>query len=220
MQKMGLQSCCLLCDAQDIAGTARCKKCINAHSLARKVLDGLSSEDEVGQLGRELLQMISAPQRWDHDEVHGPALKQIQFLAGTLAEPKPQMSSEDVEALFAAQAAKPKTSLIRDIANRSKWKDEPPSAELARAFGENLPIIEDDMPGARTIPSRPIKKIDRSDRIGEDRELVDRVVAELNMEEKGGVKGREKARKVWSEVVDSVEDILEDEYEVKDDLDI
>ena len=112
MLKMGLQSCCLLCDSPDIAGTPRCSSCIESHAVFRKRLDELPPENEVGQLARELLQMISSPQRWDNDDVHGPALKHIQFLAGTLAEPKPELTSEQIAAVFAKQAAKPKKSLI------------------------------------------------------------------------------------------------------------
>jgi len=225
MQEMGFQSCCLLCDARDVAGTKRCRTCIDKHSLTRKNIDERSPEDLVGQLAKELFQMISAPHRWDHDEDHGPELERIQYLAGLVAAPKKIPTAEDISELFAEQAKKVKGSVIQDVANRNPWKHTPPSAEEAWIFGENLPVIEDIIPGARTIPNRPIAKVDRSDRVGEDRAMVD-IIASKEAGDETVIEKREAAREDWSKAVDSVETILEGKEEVdesndvEDDLDI
>jgi hypothetical protein len=217
MRKMGLQSCCLLCDSPDIAGTLRCSSCIESHAIFRKKLDELPPENEVGQLARELLQMVSSPHRWDSDEVHGPALKQIQFLAGTLAEPKPKPTSEQITAVFTKQAAKPKKSLISDFANQNKWKENPPTIEEANELGDSLSFDESIHPGQRTNPSRAITKVDRSDRLGEDHSIVDRVAAAQDPEI--DIKSRKKARKDWGDAVENIEKIIE-EIKIDDDLDI
>ena len=217
MLEMGLQSCCLLCDSPDIAGTPRCSSCIESRAGFRKRLEGLPPENEVGQLARELLQMVSSPQRWDNDEVHGPALKHIQFLAGTLAEPKPKLTSEEITAVFAKQAAKPKKSLISDFASQNKWKENPPTLDEANELGDLLSVDESVNPGQRTNPSREIKKVDRSDRLGEDHSIVDRVAAA--QDPKVDVKLRKKAREDWVEAVDNIEKII-DEKKIDDDLDI
>jgi len=217
MRKMGLQSCCLLCDSPDIAGTPRCSSCIESHTIFRKKLDTLPPENEVGQLARELLQMVSSPQRWDNDEVHGPALKHIQFLAGTLAEPKPKLTSEQVTAVFKKQAAQPKKSLISDFANQNKWKETPPTIEEANELGASLSLDESIHPGQRTNPSRVITKVDRSDRVGEDHSIVDRIAAAQDPEV--NIESRKKARKKWGDAVDNIEKIIK-EKKIDDDLDI
>ena len=215
MQEMGFQSCCLLCDARDVAGTKRCRTCIEKHSLTRKNIEERPSDDLVGQFARELFQMISAPHRWDHDTVHGPELERIQYLAGLVSAPKKMPTTEEISELFATQAKKVKRSLIQDVANRNPWKEAPPSAEEAWLFGENLPVIEDLVPGARTIPNRPIPKVDRSDRVGEDRALVD-VLASQEAKDEAVIEQRETAREDWSKALDSVGGILDGSDEVPD----
>ncbi|MGY8701403.1 MAG: hypothetical protein ACKVHH_01690 [Candidatus Poseidoniales archaeon] len=217
MRKMGLQSCCLLCDSPDIAGTPRCSSCIESHTTFRKKLDELPPENEVGQLARELLQMISSPHRWDNDEVHGPALKHIQFLAGTLAKPKPKLTSEEVTAVFTKQAAQPKKSLISDFANQNKWKGNPPTIEEVNELSGSLSLNESIQPGQRTNPSREITKVDRSDRLGEDHSITDRIAASQNPEV--DIELRKKARKDWGAAVENIEEIIE-EKKIDDDLDI
>ena len=220
MQEMGLQSCCLLCDARDVAGTKRCKSCIDNHAKLRKRVDGLGSESPLAQFALELLQMISSPQRWDHDEVHGDELRRLQVLAGLLAPPAKQTTTEDIRNLFAEQAAKEKGSVIQKVANRNPWKGRPPNAEQIERFGANLPVVEDLMPGARTNPNRPIPKADRSDRVGEDRELVDSVASRV-IDDDSLVEKRSKARKDWDKALDLVDEILDgNEEDFEDDLDL
>ena len=220
MQEMGFQSCCLLCDAQDIAGTKRCRTCIDVHSKFRKELEKLGPEDPLAQFALELMQMISNPHRWDHDEEHGLELQNLQVLMGSLAPPKKHTTSEDISNLFAEQASNKKKSVIQEVANRNPWKEAPPNAEQIQRFGENLPVIDDFIPGVRTIPNKPIQKVDRSDRLGEDRQLTDIVTAKA-ANDNTLVEDRKEARKDWSEALDLVSEILDDEEkEIDDDLDI
>ena len=52
-----------------------------------------------------------------------------------------------------------------------------PPEEILEQMAESLEV-EDFSHGARTIPSRPIAAVDRSDRLGEDRKMSDKIVAE------------------------------------------
>ena len=50
--------------------------------------------------------MAANPNRYDHDDVHGPALIQQQRLANSMTEAKELPTSEDIEQIFAQQAQK------------------------------------------------------------------------------------------------------------------
>ena len=67
-----------------------------------------------------------------------------------------------------------KMNVVQEIGNQNQWKDELPAEEILTQMVEGLEA-EDRHDGARTIPSRPIKRADRSDRVGEDREMFDRL---------------------------------------------
>lgn len=178
MREMGFQVCCLLCDAPDIAGSERCRSCIDKHARVREGLDQMPEESRIRQLATEIVQMVAHPHRWDHDEVHGAHLKRYISLASSKAEPTPLPTAEEVGDLFKLQSEKRDGSLIRDFANRNPWKDTPPAPEVAKAISDELPEGDSSQAGTRTIPSKPIDMVDRSDRLGEDRELSDRVAAE------------------------------------------
>ena len=81
MKDMGFQACCLRCDAEDIAGTARCRSCISHHRKVRDLIAKLPQSDQLFQFARELLAMAANPSRYDHDEIHGPMLQEQQRLA-------------------------------------------------------------------------------------------------------------------------------------------
>jgi hypothetical protein len=181
MKEMGFQTCCLLCDADDIVGTERCRQCIATHAVVRDALPD-NPTSPIDQLAVELMQMLANPHRWDHDLVHGPTLRKYQILAGEFADVTPLATSEEVADLFERQAQNTKTSVIRDIANQSQWKDIAPSPAEAREINREITPAVDSSAGVRTVPSRQIEKVDVSDRLGEDRGLSDRVAAA----EKGG----------------------------------
>ena len=175
MSEMGLAICCLMCDAPDEAGTERCKSCIGRHEKVRERV--ARGDDAVSRWGKELLAMMAAPERMDHDEVHGEVLRGYVKLLIEHEGPKAPPSQEEIDALFAAAKRRPKGSLIRDVANRNPWKDRPPSAQFAREMSEDMPEGVDVHAGQRTVPSREIEQVDRSDRLGEDTAITDRVEA-------------------------------------------
>ena len=49
--------------------------------------------------------MAANPNRYDHDDVHGPALIQQQRLANSMTEVKELPTSEDIEQIFMKQAS-------------------------------------------------------------------------------------------------------------------
>ncbi len=128
-------------------------------------------------------------------------------------------TQEGVEARFEADRKKQKGSLIQDMANRSQWKDEAPSPEMARTMSNEIKEVEVEHVGRRTVPSRDIDEVDRSDRPGEDLTLTDRVVAnaavqsapkelqELLADEH--VAKRRAKRDELSDAVESLDDILD-----------
>ena len=66
--------------------------------------------------------------------------------------------------------------------------------------------------GARTIPSKPIENVDRSDRVGEDINLSDVVQAKISGNENIDLVLKEKKseRKKWVDVIGDISDILDD----------
>jgi hypothetical protein len=78
--------------------------------------------------------------------------------------------------------------------------------------------------GSRTVPSRSIDRVDRTDRIGEDTELTDRleaateaksapeelveIVEEIVFEE------RQKNRAAWKDTLSDVKDLLDDDLDL------
>ena len=183
MKEMGFQACCLRCDAEDIAATSRCKRCISRHTDIRDKIAAVSHDDPFTQLAKEMLMMAAAPHRHDHDEIHGPILVEQQRLAAGLSEPVPESTIEEVEALFKQQKSKKKDNVIHDIANQNQWKDEAPSKQVQKEMIGMFEQQDHSQYGARTIPSREIKPVDRSERIGEDAALTDRLQAAVNAEE-------------------------------------
>jgi len=175
MSDMGLAVCCLMCDAPDDVGSARCKSCISSHGKVRERI--AKGDDGVSRWGRELLAMLANPQRYDHDDVHGEVLQGYIRLLAEHEGPRAAPTQDEIDALFAAAKARPKGSLIRDMANQSPWKETAPSAQFARSMSEDIAVVDDVHAGRRTVPSREIESVDRSDRVGEDAALTDRVAA-------------------------------------------
>jgi len=128
-------------------------------------------------------------------------------------------TQEGVEARFEADRKRRKGSLIQDMANRSQWKDGAPSPELAKSMSDEIKEVDVEHVGQRTVPSREIEEVDRSDRPGEDLSLTDRVVAnaavqsapkelqELLADEH--VAKRRAKRDELSDAVESLDDILD-----------
>ena len=229
MKELGLQACCLRCDEADVVGSQRCKKCISHHRIVRETIASAPAEDPLFQFAKELVVMAASPHRHDHDEVHGPALLEQQRLAAALTTATPLPSSEEVGDLFAAQKNTQKPNLIRDVANQNPWKDAAPDVEIANQIGQDA-WSDDEAEasivnhGARTIPSKPIAKVDRSDRIGEDLELTDRLHAAADAQkvpvelaeevETLGFEARQRARKDLKDAISDLDEILDDDLDI------
>ncbi len=220
MKEMGFQACCLRCDAADIAASARCKRCISHHTSVRDQIAAISHDDPFTQFAKEMLMMAAAPHRYDHDEIHGAVLVEQQLLAAGLTEPVPQPTVEDIEAIFEQQKNRKKTNVVRDVANQNQWSDVAPSEDERKEMLDMFEESDHSEYGARTIPSREIQKVDRSERSGEDLALTDRLQAAANVkiipvkEKEQAVKKNydeiQKQRKEWKSVLSEVDDLLED----------
>jgi hypothetical protein len=221
MLEMGLATCCLLCDAPDDIGSQRCKTCIGLHKEMRERIAELPQESLASQWGRELLHMLAKPGSYEHHESHGPHMEVYSSLLHGPASKQRTITEEDVKAAFAAARAKRKVNPLRDIANQSPWRDgEPSDEELARLSAE-LPTDIVDASGVRTVPSREIRKVDVSDRSGEDHELSARVSANAAQQDapedlrdvlidlEVGEKRAE--RKQWSDLVEDLGDLLDED---------
>ena len=180
MQELGFQACCLRCDAPDESGVARCSPCIQHHRQVREVLASAPPDDPLYQLAKELMAMAAEPHRYDHDEVHGSALIEQQRLAGALVGERAAPTADDISELFQQQRAKRQHNALRDIGNQNPWKDRPPEAGKAKQLAEHTWQLHGEEAahyGARTVPSKPIAKVDRTERSGEDTALTDRIHA-------------------------------------------
>jgi ribosomal protein L40E len=223
MKDLGFQACCLRCDASDVAGSERCRSCITHHKDVREQIAKAPQSNELFQLARDLLAMAASPNRYDHDEVHGPSLREQQRLANSLVEAKPLPTSEDISELFAAQAKREKTSVVQTVGNQNPWKDQLPTEEVMTHMAESLEA-EDIAHGARTIPSRTIAPIDRSDRLGEDRKMVDKIEAEKaaidapeplkNIVESATLAQRKRDRKDWEDAQSGVSELLDGDLDL------
>ena len=223
MKDLGFQACCLRCDAEDIAGSERCRSCISHHKKVRDQIAKAPQSDELFQLARELLTMAANPNRYDHDEVHGPALIEQQRLANSMTEAKELPTSEDIEQLFVKQAESKKSNIVQSIGNQNPWRDELPPEEILEQMAESLKV-EDFSHGARTVPSRPIAAVDRSDRLGEDRKMGDKIVAERaaavapeplrEIVESATIAERERGRSEWESAQSEVSELLDDDLDL------
>ena len=73
MKDLGFQGCCLRCDAEDVGGLSRCKSCIGYHKLVKTLLidDG---DSLLIQHMKDLYSMLSNPEMFDNDDIHGAEL--------------------------------------------------------------------------------------------------------------------------------------------------
>jgi len=181
MKELGMQACCLWCDAPDHS-VERCKPCIQHHRSVRDFIAAAPQDNALMQFARELIAMAASPEKYALDDVHGAILQQLR-LAHELAPNSSPLESLDLDTIFEHQRQQEKTSVIRDVGNQNPWKDKELSSVEAKKIGEDTWIAggrhEDHQYGARTIPSKPITQIDRSDRKGEDTQLTDRVHASV-----------------------------------------
>ena len=86
MKEMGLEACCLWCDAPDVASLQRCTSCIGHHKFIRDKIAKSPPDDAMAQFGKELMIKAGAPHKHDHLEEHGPVLLEQQKRAAALVE--------------------------------------------------------------------------------------------------------------------------------------
>ncbi len=218
MQQMGFAICCLLCDAPDTEGSKRCKDCISTHKKVRDRISGDVS-GPIEQLAKDLMAFTTEPHRHDHDPIHGPFLKEAARLLASHRGQRPPPTEQEISQAFEIAKKTSRRNIIREIANTVSDNGDVDSAiELV----DSLPT-RDDAPGARTVPSRTIPKIDRSDRPGEDREFMDRFKAEEEIR-KGGeeisepkveklVEERKAKREELDNLLSGLDQLIEDEKE-------
>lgn len=181
MQELGFQACCVWCDAPDDSGSKRCGPCIQHHRNVREHLAAGPPDDPLFQLGKEIMAMAADPHHYDHDEVHGAVLRELQRRAGSMVDAPPRSTTASIDEVFQQLKMKKKVNVLQDIANQNPWKDQPLDAQEAASVGEAMWNLGDgdidEHYGRRTIPSRPIDAVNRDERLGEDTALTDRVHA-------------------------------------------
>ena len=225
MKDMGLQACCLWCDEPDEVGSSRCKGCIESHSRIRDEIAKAPPDDAFYQFAKELLAMAVAPHRYDNDPIHGPVLEEQQRRAGKYLPKGKEQTEQDVVDMFEAQKKVQKGSIIQNIGNKNVWKNQPPEPELARKIGNEAwtsdDIDIDQYHAGRTIPSKGIQPVDRSDREGEDVEMVTRTNLKaknsdvddelLEIIENEVLHQKKSKKKEWDSTVSDVLDMLDNE---------
>ena len=213
---MGLAGCCAWCDAPDTPGSDRCRACIATHRSVRDRL-AAGADGPIDQAARHLLSLMAEPHRHDHDPIHGPVLKEQMRRLGVSA--RNQASTQaDVEAAFAASRARDKGSVVTNVGSRL---GDAPEADTARQLSEEVFDPEQiNAEARRTIPSRPIAAVDRSDRLGEDPALEARISAERKaaeepveslrpVVEKAHLEGSIKRREALGGLLDEVGELLD-----------
>ena len=181
MQEMGFAICCLLCDAVDEAGSSRCRGCIATHEKARERI-GRDRGGPIEQLARDLIAFSTEPQRHDHDSEHGPLLRRYTHLLAAHAGQRAPQTQVEIEAIFAAARQRTDKNALREAANENPWTEMPPDVANARNLVESLPLDSARQDGARTVPSKPIEQVDRSDRVGEDAVTAERISVRAKVE--------------------------------------
>jgi len=170
--------------------------------------------------------MAASPQRYSHDETHGESLVEQQRLAAALVPGRLKPTEEDVVFSFEAQRKAPKANVLRDVGNQNPWSKSGIEANDAREMGEATLLVDglvDASYGARTVPSKPIQSVDRSDRLGEDTALTDRVHAAANtvaqddaaaeIFEDLAFKQRQEERKKLKSAMDDIKKLVDDDLE-------
>tara|TARA_B100000161_G_scaffold257776_1_gene222051 strand:- start:292 stop:945 length:654 start_codon:yes stop_codon:yes gene_type:complete len=209
MKSMGFQGCCLRCDAEDIPGLKRCNNCIELHTKVKAIL--ISDVDsELLQHMRELYSMLSKPELFDTDVIHGKELIYQQSLVSNVEFDGGFVYPEDIEELYIKQESTEQRRIMQDLVNKNPWKNEPPNNDIAKLIGDETwkddELSKQEYSGKRTNPSKEIVPINKDERIGEDLKIG--IKASIETEE--DVKLKINQKEVWKNLIDEVDDILDD----------
>ncbi len=158
MEQMGFAVCCLTCDAPDIAGSERCRHCIDSHAKARDKLTSGPATTKAERLAREQVTMLADPSKYIDDSEHGEYMLNYVHLIAAHQGVEQVITMEQVEARFAAQRAKKDKSIIREVANQNPWAERAPDSE------EREEMLQ--MFGTTTRPEAPTWE-DLLDEVGE-----------------------------------------------------
>ena len=120
MEQMGFAICCLFCDAPDVAGTERCKKCIAAHTRSRDRLSGQATT-KADRLSRELVTMLASPASYIDDPEHGELMLHYVTLISEHQGTVSAKTQEEIEEMFERQRRQKTTSLIDRRRKKSSW---------------------------------------------------------------------------------------------------
>jgi len=170
MVEMGFHICCIMCDAQDNEGLKRCVKCIEKHKDGRSKLDVISKESKLYQLAVEMNDMLANPSRHSLDHVHGNSMDLYMSKMAKQSGKRKLRTLEEVIGVFEKQREE-KGGI--NYADQSKFKNDKLSIDEINKLNESMVKSNDDYGGTRTIPSRDIPKVDRSERPGEIRKKND-----------------------------------------------
>lgn len=116
-----------------------------------------------------------------------------------------------------------KMNVVQEVGNQNRWKDELPAEDILAQMVESLEA-EDRHDGARTVPSRPIERADRSDRVGEDMEMLDRIEGQKaaseapeslkEIVELATIEQRKRDRSGWEDLRSEISKLLDDDLDL------
>ena len=134
-----------------------------------------------------------------------------------------ELINEVLSSVVSQTKAKKKRNIVQEVGNQNKWKNELPAEEILQIMAETL-APEERHDGQRTVPSRPIPSVDRSDRPGEDSEMVDRLEAERvaseapkdlrRAVESATLDEKKKRRFDWEKISSEVSNLLDDDLDL------
>ena len=154
MQEMGLQVCCLICDAKDEPKLKRCKKCISSHRSLMGEIEKISAESPIKHLAMELITMSRNPHKFPHNKEHTDSLEIYQTLILNHQRGDKEKSVEDIESVFLTQRENKKYSkgnINENIKNIVKT--------IPRGIPQKL---------GRTHPKKEVNKIKLNEKLGEE----------------------------------------------------
>jgi len=159
---------------------------------------------------KELYSMLSKPEMFDTDDIHGQELVYQQSLVSTVDFEEGFVYPEDIEELYVKQEESEQRRIMEDLVNKNPWKYKPPSNEVAKLIGNETwsddELSNQQYDGKRTIPSRDIKPTNKDERIGEDL----RIGVKASIESEKDVEIKIKQKQNWKNLIDEVDDILDD----------
>ncbi len=127
MEQMGFAVCCLMCDEVDIAGSSRCKACIESHTKSRERLNKGTPKTKADRLAREFINMLTNPHKYIDNSNHGESMIYYSSLINQHNGIVPPESFEDVRKRYEILRKNKPKSLISDVANQNKWLENPPN---------------------------------------------------------------------------------------------